>query len=76
MKDKKWRDIPKDLEYMRSDVDMFESFMDNFVQPVIGHERYADFSKKDLRNLVTISDEAFARLCIENYADFIQCSPR
>ena len=56
---------------MRSDKEKFRYLAENFVKEVVGVVRWLPVKNGDMlfSDKVTPSDEAFARLCIENYSE-------
>jgi hypothetical protein len=65
------QEIKQDVKFLRQHKELFKYFCEHFVKEVIGFSKWTQI--RDglvlVSQNVTIADEAFARLCVENYTE-------
>jgi hypothetical protein len=65
------QEIKQDVKFLRQNKELFKYFCEHFVKEVIGFGKWTQI--RDglvlVSTNVTIEDEAFARLCVENYTE-------
>ena len=66
--------IDADETELRKDKNKFLHVYETYFPCVIGHTRWSQINdgNRKLSDVVTPTDEAFVRLCLENYADYCQ----
>ena len=65
------QEIHQDVKFLREKEELFKYFCEHFVKEVIGFSRWTQIRDGQvlISQNVTIEDEAFARLCVENYTE-------